>query len=233
LNSSWGVGRCLQAGVKGGAASASLCLVSALSFAWMAESGGFNSGQPPSGDAVAGRSAATPATAGLAPARLAPSVVEAARSVPSQPEAAASSSSASTALAVFGGTERAERRGWFLKKSKSDKSWSQVHHRCAVWCQLERRMPPSSAARDGVLLRLLSHRYVVCRGHALSYYDGKVESLQAAGLRGVVDLREVRRLRPSGAHARRARCWCGLARARAARSWHAYSSRRRSSAAAY
>jgi len=90
--------------------------------------------------------------------------------VPSQPEAAASSSSTSTALAVFGGTERAERRGWFLKKSKSDKPWSQVHH---------------------------SHRYVVCRGHALSYYDGKVESLQAAGLRGVVDLREVRRLRPS------------------------------------
>jgi hypothetical protein len=64
-----------------------------------------------------------------------------------------------------------EKRGWCLKKSKTEKSWARAHH---------------------------SHRYFVSRGHALSYYERQVESgAPTSGLRGVIDLREVRRIRPS------------------------------------
>ena len=43
-----------------------------------------------------------------------------------------------------------------------------------------------------------SHRYFVCRGHALCYYERSTDdSPQASGLRGVIDLRQVKRVRPS------------------------------------
>lgn len=65
-----------------------------------------------------------------------------------------------------------ERRGWMLKKAKTDRSWQKAHH---------------------------SHRYFVSRGHVLSYYERQVHDMSAAsssGLRGVIDLREVKTLRP-------------------------------------
>ena len=76
-------------------------------------------------------------------------------------------------VASVAGQRAGERRGWFLKKAKTSSSWAKSHH---------------------------SHRYFVALGHALSYYDGMADSPQAsAALRGVIDLREVKRVRPSGA----------------------------------
>ena len=67
------------------------------------------------------------------------------------------------------------RSGWLLKKSKTDRPWSKAHH---------------------------SHRYFVSRGHALCYYEAMVDShAPANGLRGVIDLRQLKRLRPTGASA--------------------------------
>ena len=75
-------------------------------------------------------------------------------------------------IASVAGERPGERRGWFLKKAKTSSSWAKAHH---------------------------SHRYFVALGHALSYYDGMADSPQAsAALRGVIDLREVKRVRPSG-----------------------------------
>ena len=72
--------------------------------------------------------------------------------------------------ASIGGTVLLERSGWCLKKSKSDRSWAKAHH---------------------------SHRYFVSRGHALCYYERQAPTPQEGGLKGVIDLREVKRIRPS------------------------------------
>ena len=69
-------------------------------------------------------------------------------------------------------TAAASKSGWLIKKAKSEKPWAKVHH---------------------------SHRYFVSRSHALFYYDRKPTEgeAQSSGLSGVIDLREVKRLRPS------------------------------------
>lgn len=66
-----------------------------------------------------------------------------------------------------------ERRGWCLKKGKSDKPWSKAHH---------------------------SHRYFVSRSHALCYFERAASSDSELGgqrLLGIIDLREVVWIRPS------------------------------------
>lgn len=77
-------------------------------------------------------------------------------------------SSASTAV-----VDPTEKRGWCLKKGKSDKPWTKSHH---------------------------SHRYFVSRSHALCYFEraGSADSeLGGSRLLGIIDLREVVRVRPS------------------------------------
>lgn len=64
----------------------------------------------------------------------------------------------------------ASHSGWFLKKAKTDKAWGKSHH---------------------------SHRYFVSRGAALSYHEGNPEGRSGAHVRGVIDLRQVKRVRPS------------------------------------
>lgn len=64
----------------------------------------------------------------------------------------------------------AEKRGWCLKKAKTTAPWAKAHH---------------------------SPRYFVCKGHALCYYERQAPTPQEGGLKGVVDLREVKRVRPS------------------------------------
>jgi len=66
--------------------------------------------------------------------------------------------------------ERGERSGWFLKKEKTAKSWARASH---------------------------SHRFFVTKGAVLCYYERQVSGPEATGLKGVIDLREVQRLRPS------------------------------------
>jgi len=66
--------------------------------------------------------------------------------------------------------ERGERSGWFLKKEKTAKSWARASH---------------------------SHRFFVTKGAVLCYYERQVSGPESAGLKGVIDLREVQRLRPS------------------------------------
>ena len=72
--------------------------------------------------------------------------------------------------ASIGGTVLLEKRGWCLKKSKTDKSWARAHH---------------------------TPRYFVSRGHALSYYERQAPKPQDGGLKGVINLREVKQVRPS------------------------------------
>jgi hypothetical protein len=65
------------------------------------------------------------------------------------------------------------KRGWCLKKGKTDRPWGKAHH---------------------------SHRYFVSRGHALCYFErAGDESSELGGQRllGLIDLREVLRVRRS------------------------------------
>ena len=63
----------------------------------------------------------------------------------------------------------AAHQGWCLKKAKSQSPWDRTHN---------------------------SLRYFVSRGHALSYFEGDPNRKQAV-VRGVIDLRQVKRVRPS------------------------------------
>ena len=62
------------------------------------------------------------------------------------------------------------KRGWCLKKGKTDKPWAKAHH---------------------------SHRYFVSRGNALCYFERAVEGTDGQTLLGLIDLRELVRVRPS------------------------------------
>ena len=66
-----------------------------------------------------------------------------------------------------------ERRGWCLKKGKTDQPWAKAHH---------------------------SHRYFVSRGNALCYFERAADESSELGghrLLGLIDLRDVLRVRPS------------------------------------
>ena len=67
-------------------------------------------------------------------------------------------------------SDKEPRSGWCLKKSKTSRPWARAHH---------------------------SHRFFVSRGYALSYFEHDSGKGDGAHLLGVIDLREVLRIRPT------------------------------------